>query len=242
MYKYHCSNLRQIDEAIKVIQRDLRRYISKKETQCEDIYTKLLSHLVTCWMEVKILKVIYEHNAFTFSEIGTILDVSTLQDKWVTALNFAMCKAYGIPISNESEVIKSRLSFTSRVRYQELLRIIKDIFVKSIEVRNRLAHGQWEYAFTNDLRNISSTITGRLRLENIISLQLNIKLFKSLAELINSLAVSPPTFERDFDLHYTRIEQQTLNLHNREYENYKTKMIDKYQRGLIKRKVIKDSD
>ena len=168
MYKYHCANLRQIDEAIKVIQRDLRRYISKEETNCEDIYTKLLSHMVTCWMEVRILKVIYEHNAFTISEIGTILDASTLQDKWVIALNFAMCKAYGIPISNESEVIKSRIPFTSRVRYLELLRIIKDIFTKSIEVRNRLAHGQWEYAFTSDLKKISSTITGRLKTEKII--------------------------------------------------------------------------
>lgn len=157
-------------------------------------------------MEVKVLKVIYEYNAFTDSEIGTILN-ATLQDKWVLALNFAICKAYGVPVINESEVIKSRLSFTSRLRYLELLRIIKEIFTKSIEVRNRLAHGQWEYAFTNDLKNISSAITGRLKTERIINLQLNIKLFKSLAELINSLAVSPLTFERDFDLHYSRIEQ-----------------------------------
>ena len=58
-----------------------------------------------------------------------------------------------------------------------------------------------------------------------------------LAFLIHDLAVSPPTFERDFDKNYRLVEENKRNLHKRTYNDYRTKMIAKYQRGLAKRRI-----
>ena len=57
-----------------------------------------------------------------------------------------------------------------------------------------------------------------------------------MALIINDLAVSPPTFERDFDQNYIIISQNKTNLHKRNYNNYKLNMVAKYQRGLQKRR------
>jgi len=232
MFLLHNENLKLIEKAIKVDQRDLRNYISTQDDVGTYIYTKILSQLINSWSEVKVLKMVYEPSAFDNNEIHEILSTRSLRERWETALNIAICKAYGIQNSNR---IINQLPFTPRTRYQAIIALINDDLLKAIEVRNRIAHGQWKYAFTNDLRNINSEITGRLRHENIIELQFKYELFKSLAQIIHDLAVSRPTFERDFDKNYQRIEQQKLNLHNRSFENYKHQMIEKYQRGLIKK-------
>ena len=127
------------------------------------------------------------------------------------------------------------MQFTARVRYNELKNLISSDLLPSIEIRNRIAHGQWKIAFTNNLRNTSSPLTGQLRLENIVLLQLKKKLLIGLSSLIHDLAVSPLTFERDFDKNYKLIEQNKRNLHKRDFCLYKQKMIDKYQRGIVKR-------
>lgn len=235
MLHRHNSNLKLIEKAIKLVQRDLRNYISMQDCGGTYIYTKILSQLISSWSEVRVLKLVYERSAFDDNEIQEILAARTLRDIWVTAFNIAICKAYGIQDCNR---INSQLLFTPRKRYQAIIALVDEDLLEVFEVRNRIAHGQWVYAFTNDLGEISTELTGKLRQENIVELQLKYKLFKSLAQIIHDLAVSRPTFERDFDKNYQRIEEQKQNLHNRSYENYQQKMIEKYQRGLEKRRRV----
>ena len=199
MYKQHCGNLLEIDEAIQLVERDLRRYISTNQESFSYKYTKLLSYLITCWTEVRILKLAFEPNCFSVPDRDLIVSAGTLNDKWVTSLDIAITKAYHI---NRNLDIASQLPFTSRVRYNEIKELIASELLPSIELRNRIAHGQWKFAFTNDLRSISADLTGKLRQENIVKLQLKKKLLMGLATLIHDLAVSPLTFERDFDKNY----------------------------------------
>ena len=233
MLHQHHSNLKLIEKAIGLVQRDLRNYISVQDNGGTYVYTKVFSQLISSWSEVRVLKLTYEPSAFDTNERNNILSAHSLRDRWVTAFNIAICKAYSI---QNNDRIANQLQFTPRARYQAIIALIDNDLLETFEVRNRIAHGQWEYAFTNDLRNISSELTGKLRKENIVELQLKYKLFKSLAQIIHDLAVSCPTFERDFDKNFQRIEEQKHNLHNRRYEAYQQKMIDKYQRGLEKRR------
>jgi hypothetical protein len=232
MYKQHCENIREIEEAIKLVELDLRRYISSQQDKHAYKYTKLLSYLITCWTEVRILKLAFEKDVFNVAEIEMIVSAGTLNDKWVTALEIAICKAYGI---NRSLDIATQLLFTARIQFNELRNLISSDLLSSIELRNRIAHGQWKFAFTNDLKNISTPLTGELRQENIVKLQLKRKLLIGLATLIHDLAVSPTTFERDFDKNYKLIEQNKRNLHKRDFNDYKQKMIAKFERGKVKR-------
>ncbi|TBV26518.1 hypothetical protein DMZ43_05470 [Meridianimaribacter sp. CL38] len=233
MYSKHCENLREIEGAIKLVESDLRRYISMEQESKVYKYTKILSYLVTCWSEVRILKLTYEDNAFSQSEIGIIINSGTLADKWKNALKIAVCKAYNL---NPTVDFVSLLPFTPKSRYLEIHHLIESDLLPSIEIRNRIAHGQWKYAFTNDLRNTNTQLTGHLRQENIVKLQLKRKLLTGLSFLIHDLIISEATFDRDFDKNYRLIEENKRNLHKRDYASYKLKMVEKYQRGKLKRK------
>lgn len=223
----------EIEGAISLLELDLRRYISRQQESYVYKYTKLLSYLITCWTEVRVLKLAYEPIAFTQHEVNEIISSATLADKWITALDISISKAYRI---NQHANIANQLVFTPRVRYNEIKNLINTDLVSSIELRNRIAHGQWKIAFTNDLRSISTPLTGQLRIENIVTLQLKKKLLTGLSALIHDLAVSPPTFERDFDKNYRLIEENKRNLHQRDYIAYAQKMVAKYLRGQARRR------
>lgn len=231
-YKQHCENLRMIENAIKSVQRILRGYISKDEEINVYVYTKILSHLINSWAEVRVLKLIYEHGAFSDSEKTKIIKCDGAKEKWDMALAIAFCKRYDISIKNIDSVTTP---ITPRTRCQMLSELIDNDLLESTQLRNRIAHGQWKFAFNSDLLRINEGLTRILRQENIVKLQLKLKMFKSLAQIIQDLAVSKPTFERDFDDNFRRIEEQKRNFHNRSYDNYRGKMILKLKRGLEKR-------
>lgn len=240
LFKLHCKNLTKISSAIDLVERDLKTSIALEQEENIYVYTKLLSHLITCWIEVRILKLIFESTKnktgiFTSDEVNKILKTPTLADKWKIALNIAVCKAYKIKFKNDAKFIKRKLQPTPRYRYTEILNIIDVDILNSAQLRNRIAHGQWLYAFTNDLSAFSSPLTRCLRKENIIELQQRKAIFSNISQIIHDLVVSEPTFDRDFDKLFTKIEVQKNNYNKRTYPEYKTMMVTKYKNGQIKK-------
>ncbi len=238
MYVEHCQNLLEVENGIKRVELDLRHYISVEDSKNEYTYTKILSQLITCWTEVRILKLIYEDRAFTQAEIDLIIPTrparpATLEDKWKNAMKIAISKAYGLNINLD---IESQLYGDILISYRDITKLISEDLVPSIEIRNRIAHGQWKIAFTGSLRSISTDLTAKIFAENIVSLQMKQNILTGLALLIHDLAVSPPTFERDFRTNYNKIKSNKENLHKRSYIDYKRIMVEKYKRGQIKKK------
>lgn len=231
----HCENLKMLEQAIKTVQRTLREYISVEEHEKTYVYTKILSHLVNSWAEVRLMKLIYEVRAFADFEKTRIIKSKKLDKKWTMALNIAFCRAFNV--RNPKNINKqTTVPYTARIQYAALLRIIKGSLLESSAIRNRIAHGQWKYALTNDLMKKSKKLTAELRRENILRLQFRLAMFKSLAQIIHDLAVSKPTFVRDFDANYKQIEEQLRNSHTTDYENYKEKMLRKKKKGLKRKR------
>src|SRR4030067_640742 len=107
-----------IERAITSVQRTLRDHIRKDETKNIYIYTKILSHLINSWAEIRILKIVYEKHAYTNPEKDRILAAGNARDRWVTALKIAFSKAYKIPEKNIDDI---STPFTDRIRYTMLL-------------------------------------------------------------------------------------------------------------------------
>jgi len=231
MFQKHCKNLQQIEYAIKQIQRDLRQYIAKKNLEAEKTYTKILSILVVAWTEESLMKLLYQHKIFSDVERQKVLKKRTLEGKWKQCLDIVIVRAFKVP---ETKIISS-IPFTFREYYKELVRIIENDFVQSIEVRNRIAHGQWVYTFTKELDKISPNIMKLMNTDNIIAIQMRMKILRTLISIITDFCISPQLAKRDFDKKYRVIDEQVNNLHKRDYKKYKECMIKKYLRGQEKR-------
>jgi hypothetical protein len=253
IYTHHCDNLRCLDHAIKLIQRDLRLYISKEEKEHEFCYNKILSHLVTAWLEVRLYKLIHEPQGFSNLDMRHIETISKAEERWTAALEIALCKVCNLKYTKHINVLEkdgtkskrtivsipknmtSKMPFTIKARYIELKKLITNDLKMAIETRNKIAHGQWKFPFQSDMLKVSDEAFKNLKKENIVKIQLRIEIFKNISLLIHYLNVSPIAFDKHFDKLYDTILENQNNYKNRDYEEYKAIQIKKYKRGLLKR-------
>jgi hypothetical protein len=96
-----------------------------------------------------------------------------------------------------------------------------------IEIRNKLAHGQWVYPLNSDATAVENDKYQAINKENFQSLQFKFSLIGHLADAIHDLVVSPVTFERDFEKHFQKLLQVRTNLARKNYSNYEKKLVER---------------
>ena len=127
------------------------------------------------------------------------------------------------------------LRYTQRARYKGLIQLIENDFKESVSIRNKIAHGQWKFAYSNNENALDKEITGKINSENIVAIQLKRNLFKNLMDLIQHIAVDFEKYDLNFDIMYEKIEGYKHNKEGRSYQEYRNMLIEKYRIGLIKK-------
>lgn len=237
MYHKHCENLRYLKKGIELLKLDLNLSIAQEDEIKTTIYNKLLSALITSWAEVRVLKLIHEPNGFTDSERIFIENRSlSLETKWKNALKISMCKAYSINyLDLNGKLIKDNrfermLSIDVKNKFLELIDIINTDLVPSINIRNKIAHGQWKYPIAKDFKSVDIEMQNQFIDENLIVFLCRINIFEKLSQMIHDLCVSKPTFERDFDKLFANIKSEKGRNHNETYERHCRKKVEKYKK------------
>lgn len=233
LYRYHVENLRSLELALGHISRASRESISNGNEKASQSFTRLYAFLLGAWFETRLKKLIHEPNSFTLDERKVILASSNQYDKWLNTIELAFRKKYNVP---SAKISQNSLPFSAFSRFQELKRIFSLEIKNIIEIRNKLAHGQWIFPFNSDEDDIQNDTYQQINKENILSLQFKKKIVFNVAYIITDLVVSKLTFERDFDKHYSDITMIMNQLSSKSYDDYKSNLINKKKNGIIKRK------
>jgi hypothetical protein len=236
LYRYHVANLRSLEIAIKNTALSARKAISKENDSAKDSFVRLYAFLIGAWAENRLKKLLFEQNGFSRDERNRVLSQLSQIDKWKKTVEVSFRKYYGIPRKKISE---NTLPFTAYIRFTTLNEIIDKDLRPIIEVRNRLAHGQWIYPLSDDGKGVEQHKYRLINNENLLSLQFKFKLVSNLCSIINDLVVSLPTFDRDFDMHYQHITNTRNNLRNRKYEKYVQRLVENRKQGIQRRKANK---
>jgi len=233
LYQFHVSNLRSIEIAINNTALSARKAIAEKNQNAITSFVRLYSFLLGAWAETRLSKLLFEKNGITQDERRIVLSQQTQSERWHKAVEIAFRKQYNIPSAPLTEKTLPHSAFS---RYASLVDILNNDLRSIIEIRNKLAHGQWVYPLNNEGSDVETEKYNSLRQENLLALKFKMSLITSLALIIHDLFVSMPTFERDFDEHYKQIITTRTNLQRRSYDKYAQMLIDKRQRGIAKRK------
>jgi hypothetical protein len=231
-YKAHVHNLRAVDSGCTHIFRELKRCIATRQTVATNVLLKTFVLLIGAWSEVRLLKLLHEPHGFLDPERDKILGGSSKIDQWKLCVELGFRRRYGV----RSAVI-SRTSFplTAYLRYQELNTLLEHDLRPIIEIRNKLAHGQWERALNNDLTDVSQAMMALLNTENALSANFKKNIVEALSRLVNDLVVGGNAFDRDFDVHYRTLEQARTNLRTRSYQSWCSSLQSKFERGTVRR-------
>ena len=232
LYQFHVANLQEIDRAMEKTARSLRMAISQNDENTISAFMRLYALLLGAWAECRLRKLIYEPHGFNDNERIAVQAESTQLNQWQKAVEIAIRRQYKIP---KAALTANVLSHSAHSRFITLTEMLTNDLASIIELRNKLAHGQWIYPLNNEGDDVAQKQMDALRIENLLSLQFKKKLIETLSSAINDLVVSKPTFERDFDDHLRVIIETRRNLQNRDYQIYVESMRKKYERGKVKK-------
>ena len=233
VYHYHVANLREVQAALKNISLLARATIaSGPESDHLRSLVSLYALLLGCWAETRLMKLLSEPGAFDDHEVTEILGAKSQLKKWKVLVDLSFRKHHKL---QGKKLTRISLGVASYARYEILHQVLDDDVAIVIQIRNKLAHGQWMYPLNRGGTTVNSDYCNKLRNENIQSLQFKYALLVHLADLTHDLVVSPETFERDFDAHFRKLEQARTNLRTRPYSTYVDNLVARRNRHRARR-------
>ena len=173
----------------------------------------------------------HEESGFSTSEREEILGESTQLAQWQTAIDLSFRKHHNVV---RSALDESSLGILHSARRDALHQVLDNELRIIIEIRNKLAHGQWVYPLNSSGTSVESEKYRLINQENLESLVFKFQLLKHLADTTHDLVVSRPTFERDFEVHFGKLIQVRKNLQSKDYANYEAALVRRRQRGRQK--------
>lgn len=233
LYKYHVKNNRSVEIALKNTSTAARKAISEENHPATKSFVSLYALLLGAWAENRLKKLLYENHGLSEQDRNKIIAQPSQIEEWKKLIEVAFRKHYHIPTADLNE---NNLPFMATAQYNALSEILEKDLKNVIEIRNKLAHGQWIYPLNNNENDVEPEKYNTLNQENIAALQYKKSLITSLSDIIHDLVVSLPTFERDFNKNYKLISNTRKNLKNRSYEKYATSLVEKRKRGIETRK------
>lgn len=224
LYAQHVANLRELELALSHTARLARSAIASCDPQQSlRSLLRLYSFLIGAWAECRLQKLLHEELGFSDGERVNILAKSTQFDQWQEAIDLAFRKHHRVPKAPLDERV---LGVAHAARRAALHDVLNQELRTIIEIRNKLAHGQWVYPFNNAGTAVESEKYKQINKENLQSLQFKFDLLGHLADAVHDLVVSPETFERDFEKHFRKLFQVRTNLITKDYEKYKKSLVD----------------
>lgn len=233
LYRFHVTNIHSIEIALNHSALSARAAISEENQPAIKSFVSLYALLLGAWAENRLRKLLYENNGLASAERASVVAQPTQLDQWLKVIEVAFRRHYNVP---SAPLNNQTLPFTANARYEVLRQILEQDLRNVIEIRNKLAHGQWVYPLNSEGTDIEQGKYQQLNDENLLSLQYKKSLLTSLADIVHDLVVSLPTFERDFDQNYKHITTTRINLNNRSYEKYAAQLVAKRTRGIQQRK------
>ncbi len=224
IYSHHVANLRELELAIGHTGRLARAAIASKDPQQSlRSLLRLYAFLIGAWAECRLQKLLHERLGFTEAERSVLFAEAVQLDRWFATVDLAFRKHHNI---TKAQLDERTLGVSSAARRAALRGVLdKDLRI-IVEIRNKLAHGQWFYPLNNEATAVEPEKYKLINKENLQSLQFKFALIGHLADAIHDLVVSPATFERDFEGHYRKLLQVRTNLVSKPYAKYEQKLVE----------------
>lgn len=233
IYRNHVANLRELERALVQTARLAKAEIASRDSQQSlRSLLRLYSFLLGAWAECRLRKLLHEQYGFEDEERNCILAAGTQLEQWQRTVDLAFRKHHKIPKANLDTRV---LGVSHAARRNALHSVLSGELKIIIEIRNKLAHGQWVYPFNNDGSAVEPEKYQLINKENLQSLQFKYALLGHLADAVHDLVVSPVTFQRDFDDHFKRLDQVRRNISVKSYANYERALVASRQKHRASR-------
>lgn len=220
-----------------------------KVRKIEKALSRILSGIQVSWAEESIKRLLYEKALFTDIQRKYLIERPALDQRWYSTLKIVFSIAYDLvptsdEICNTVNINRERRNLGDELvdHYLELNGIIQDYLSPNFSIRNKVQHGEWEYAFKPKYSaEYSQDITDKINNENIVTTTSRYTLVNAMYQMIVELGrfksdrfaldsmVTP--FEYFYNNYIRKINFESNKIKNPDIEKFITELIEKEKRG-----------
>lgn len=196
------SNYRSVAAALTHTERAVNAALRNGDKPASEALTKTQMLLVAVKAEARLERLVHTPGWLGEPQRTYILSASSRLNMWQRLIEVGFRKRYGK--TQRKVPLVDQLDHDAAGRYRTLLEILEQDLRWIIEIRNKLAHGQWSYGMTEE-GTISTELTKRLRATNTLELRFQDSIAEDMANALGDLLQSGRKFEESFNGHYRKI-------------------------------------
>lgn len=223
------TNRAKLKKTLTQINRNLNQAI--KEGDEEVIYLNLRFYIIllVAWLESTLLFLIFHHNKQISVKLREeVLSQRTQVDKWRLLIE-SIYRIYYLNGKTSRNLNLVNLGHTPFNRLQYLLNLLENEVKVFIEIRNKLAHGQWSVVLNNDLSNKNQDLTTKVWTLTKKETWYAKNIITNFSKFTDTLVKSQAGFEKEFDSIVNKIET-VRELHGPNFQKIIDKMHEKWSR------------
>ena len=266
-FDYHNANIRLLKIGFDNIRKQIKGLYKSKNSAGSYIYSlndtnnekvklketekalsRILSGIQVSWAEESLKRLLYENNLLNDNQRNYILN-KPLDQKWIETLKIVFCIAYDlVPVSNDIcsgvNIRNERRNLGDNLveQYINLRSIIIQHLTPNFQIRNKVQHGEWNFAFKPPISDeFSQDWTDKINKENLITTTSRFNLVSSVYNLIvdlgrfksDSFALDSITtpFEYFYNNYMKKINFEVRKIQNSDIENFILDIVRKEQKG-----------
>jgi hypothetical protein len=215
-FSKHSENLRNIDKAVTQAALQHKRAIRENDLAALEYSQRIHEFMVGVRAECALRKIVSDPIGFNDREREIVWSTRTQVDRWLGAVDLSARRHYRVPIHRGLEEV---LSQGDLERVSSLSLLLKNDLSDVIEGRNKIAHGQWVWLLKSGKEDkFLANPEGRAL--NYVSIAARHSILRDIADAVHILAVSEPTFKREFGKRIANIEIERENLGGDGYQKF----------------------
>lgn len=221
-----------------------------KVRKIENALSRVLAGIQVSWAEESVKRLLYERALFTERQRKYLLERPALDQRWYSTLKIVFSIAYDLvsPSDETCDTVtieRERRNLGDELvdHYLELRDIITYNLVPNFSIRNKVQHGEWEYAFKPKYSaEFSQDITDKIRKENIVTTTSRYTLVNAIYQMIvdlgrfksNSFALDSilTPFEYFYNDYIKKINFEVSKINTSNLDDLINDLVNKEKRGL----------
>lgn len=227
-FRLHADNLAAVRAGLVQAERLHKNAIREGDGAAVSFLGRMHAINVGMMAEARLNKILWDPQGFNALERELLVAARSHFDRWMLTVDLAFRRHYRVPVH---EKLGQSLDRAVAAQLQELRGTLEQDLKPVIEDRNKTAHGQWRW-FLNE-KNLQELREVRAAPKplNYRAIQARSKAIEALGDIVHVLAVSEPTFQRDYDAALAQVRDWRTLMDGRDYEQFAAQLRDRARRG-----------
>lgn len=173
------KNVSSLEAARRKVNAQINDSLRRDDEFSLKVYTNLYLLVYSAWTEAALVRVVHTPFGFTIDEKKKILKDKDVINKWKKCINTAFSKFR----NNGSEIPNKK---------KKIHKLIDDYLKSQAQIRNKIAHGQWEYPLHKNNITHDSEAQSLMRLIDVMQIDTWFEIFKEIVEIFRGLIDARP--------------------------------------------------